>query len=201
MPELTEQPTTSATPAGQPTSTNVTAQPAANLTPQTPPEGATPPASYEEWIKGQDETIKGLITQRFQALETTVKATRSERDDLAKQVKEIAKKAEEGSELRKTLDSLSKQLDVAELRASFFEDAVKPEIGCANPRLAFIAAQQDQLIDGRGKVHWDELKQAYPELFKRPTPPVTNAGAGTSAPPSPAKTMNDLIRQAAGRQL
>lgn len=161
-------------------------------TPATPP-----PATFDEWLAGQDEHSKGLVTARLQSVEGALRAQRGERDNLAKQIKELSAKAEKGSETERQLQAISAQLEDANQRADFYKDATKPEIGCSNAELAYIAAKAAGAIDQKGRVNWDALKTAYPELFQKKIP-AAGAGAGTQNPPQ-ATTMNDFIRQAAGR--
>ena len=162
-----------------------------------PPEGATP-ASFDEWLKGQDETVKGLVTERFQKLESAVKATRGERETLAKQLRDATKKMEEGSEARKALEDVGAKLEAAEQRAAFYEDATRPEVRCNNPKLGWLAAIEIGAIDGKGRVNWEAIKSQFPELFTAKVPNA-NAGTGTGTPPAGKATMNDWIRRAAGR--
>jgi hypothetical protein len=163
----------------------------------TPPAGGATPPSFEDWIKGQDEAVKGVISTRFAALENTVKATRDERDAFQRQIKELLPKAEKGSEYEKTLLEMKANLETAEKRATFIEEAVKPEIGCRNPKAAYVLAVAEQLFDRRGFPDWNAIKTAYPELFGRPGAPG-NAGDGTDQPPAKSD-MNTMIRRAAGR--
>lgn len=164
---------------------------------QQPAEGATPP-SFDEWLKGQDDTVKGLVAERFKQLESTVKATRTERETLNKQLRDASKKLEEGSEARKALEDVTSKLEAAEQRTAFYEDAARPEIGCNNPKLAWLAAIEIGAIDGKGRVGWEALKSQFPELFKTKVPNA-NAGTGTGTPPAGKVTMNEWIRRAAGR--
>jgi predicted ATP-dependent protease len=122
---------------------------------------------------------------------------RTERNDLTKQIDEFKKKAEKGSELEKSLTEFSARLEIAEKRASFFEDAVRPGIDCRNPKVAYALAVTDNLFDRKGSPDWTALKEAAPELFGKVTPPA-NAGTGTGNPPK-NNDMNAFIRTAAGR--
>ena len=76
-------------------------------------------------------------------------------------------------------------LEQAEQRASFYEEAGRPEIGCSNPRAAFLVASAEGLFTKRGDPDWPAIKAAAPELFGRKTPPG-NAGTGSNAPPAQA---------------
>lgn len=177
--------------------------PTANVT---APQGGTPegqqvasePLTWDTWVAAQDEVVKGLIDGHVKGLKSALDNERSQRSDLAKQLRDVTAKAEKGSELATALTQVSAQLEEAERRATFYADAGKPEIGCSNPRAAFVVAQADNLFDKRGNVDWAALKAVAPELF-RPRVPQGNAGAGTGAPPPATQDMNQYIRRAAGR--
>ena len=168
-----------------------------NADPNTTQPASGTPASFEVWIGEQPDEIKALYTAHTTGLQNTVKATRQERDDLAKQIRDLLPKAEKGSELERNLTELGSKLEQAERRAAFVEDAIKPEIGCRNPKAAYALALADNLFDRKGMPDWNAIKAAAPELFGAPT---VNANAGTGTQNQPTKTgMNEFIRRAAGR--
>ncbi len=161
--------------------------------------GATQALTWETWLEGQDEQVRTLIQKQTEGLLNTVKATRSERDDLAKQIKDLAKKQAEGSDARRALDEMSAKLETTERRAAFMEEAIKPEVQCKNPRAAFLLAEAENLFTKRGDPDWAAIKAAAPELFGTVSANA-NAGTGTQKPPTPAQNMNDFIRKASGRK-
>lgn len=169
-------------------------------------QGGTPPAegqqqaplTFDAWITGQPEEIKALLDGHTKGLKSALESERSQRSDLAKQVRDLAAKAEKGSEMEKTLTDLQGKLEAEQKRVAFLEDAGRPEIGCSNPKAAYLIAQADGLFDRHGQPDWAAIKAAAPELFGRRMPQV-NAGAGTGSPPQPAPNMSDYIRRAAGR--
>ena len=161
------------------------------------PEAGATPASFEEFLEGQDETVKGLYNLHSEALMNTVRATREERDNFKAQIKELSKSQEEGSEAKKALDEMSERLELSERRSDFLEEAIKPEIACRNTRAAWLLAQADNLFDRKGHPDWSAIKAAAPELFGQVVAKA-NAGTGTATPPPAQKSMNDWIR--AGRQ-
>lgn len=120
-----------------------------------------------------------------------------QRRDFADQLREATKKAEKGSEAEKTLGELTAQLEQTQLRAAFIEDAIRPEIGCSNPRAAFLVAQADNLFTKRGEPDWAAIKAAAPELFAGRKTPPGNAGSGNGSPPAQKVGMNEWIRQTA----
>jgi hypothetical protein len=186
--------------------------PATTQAPATTPATATPPEvqpvsadatpapvpTWDEWMATQDEPVKQLVTSRFSALESTVKATRDERDDMKHQLKELSKAQAEGSDARKALDETISKLERAERRAAFLEDAVRPEIQCKNPRAAWTLASAQNLFDKHDRPDWNAIKAEAPELFG-PLIANANAGTGTGKPIPSAKNMNNFIRVAAGR--
>lgn len=161
------------------------------------PQGGAQPGTFEAWLAGQDEAVKGLLTQHTAGLRSALESERTQRSELAKQLKEI--KPEKGSEAEKSLQELQGKLEAAERRAQFAEDAHKPEIGCVNAKAAWALAMAEGLFDGRGNPNWAALKQMAPELFTTPGAARGNAGAGTGQAPQPAGGMNEFIRRAAGR--
>lgn len=175
---------------------NTTQDPNLTNNQQTQPQGGTP-ASWDEWLNTQPEEIKTLYNGHITGLKNTVQATRQERDDFAKQVKELAAKADKGSDLEKSLTDLTARLEASERRAAFLEDAAKPEIGCRNPKAAYALAQAENLFSRNGAPDWNAIKAAAPELFGAPAV-QGNAGSGTQQPPQKVN-MNDVIRRAAGR--
>lgn len=159
------------------------------------------PATFDTWLAGQDEPTKKLLTDHTAGLASALKSERTERGKLEKQLREISGKLEEGSEARGKLDTLAGQLADAEQRAQFYEDAAAAKVKA--PKLAYLAAKDAGLIDEKsGKADLGKLREQFPELFEaaeqRRNPPG-NAGAGTAAKPPAAKSMNDIIRKAAGR--
>lgn len=167
-------------------------------TEEKPAEKGATPESWEAWMEGQDEQVKSLYSKHAEGLLNSVKATRSERDELRAELKKLAKEQAEGSEAKTKLDDMATRLERTERRAAFFEEAMKPDIQCRNPRAAFLIAEAANLFDKKGNPDWDAIHKETPELFGAPNANA-NAGAGTARPPAPKKSMNDFIRKAAGR--
>ena len=161
------------------------------------PQSTDQPLTYDAWLGQQADDIKTLVEGNITGLKSALQSERQQRDDLARQLRDAAKGSQGAT--KEALDKLSADLEAANSRAEFFAEATKPEIGCSNPRLAWIAAQEAKALDNRGRVNWETLKQQYPELFQARRPPAGNAGAGTGNQPPAGKSMNDFIRTAAGR--
>ncbi|OGO13260.1 MAG: hypothetical protein A2Y53_06965 [Chloroflexi bacterium RBG_16_47_49] len=154
------------------------------------------PENFEVWLQAQPENIKQLYETHVTGLKNTVAATRTERDDFKKQLGTLAKAAEKGSETEKLLQEALGKIDVAERRATFMEEAIRPEIGCKNPRTAYALATAEELFGKNGSPDWTQIKAAAPELFGAGNA-KGKAGAGTG---EELKTgdMNAYIRKAAG---
>lgn len=129
-------------------------------------------AKWNEWLNAQDETVKTLVNERFQALENTVKSTRTERDAA-----------------KNSLGSVSK-------KATFFEQA--STVNCRNPKVAYALAVTDNLFKDDGSPDWDKVKAAYPDGFSTVNA-NTKAGSGTQ---TIVKTddWNDAFRNAGGKR-
>jgi hypothetical protein len=182
--------------------TSVTTTPVTGTTPKTETQNTETNSeilTWEEYLAKQDVSIQALYKSHTDGLLNTVKATREERDALRKQIKEISKKAEDGSELRGQLEQLQLDLEKTERRAMFLEEASKPEVQCRNPRAAFLLAEAENLFDKKGNANWTAIREAAPELFGMPTARA-NAANGTEKPPVPTKSMNNFLRTATGRQ-
>lgn len=172
---------------------------------QTQTQGETPGADeqpFEAWLGAQDEATRQRIDGHTGGLRTALQTEREQRRAFERQVKELSGKLEQGSDARAQLEQMSSQLAEQQRRADFYEEAVPARI--RNPKLAYIAAKDAGLIDGRsGKVNMDGLKQQFPELFEQKAPPPQgNAGAGTGGQQlelTGNEAMNAGIRRAAGR--
>jgi len=156
--------------------------------------------TWDAVIAALPEADRALYEQHTTGLRNTVQATRQERDALQAQLGELTKAIgkNDPESAKALLAQMTTEIETAKRRADFLEGAVRPEIGCSNPGAAFAIAHNQGLFDARGNPNWDAIKQAVPELFRKPTTPG-NAGAGTASPPAGKTTMNDWIRQAAGR--
>jgi hypothetical protein len=159
-----------------------------------------PPATFETWLEKQDETVKGLLDGHVKGLKTALDSERESRKDLEKQLRDLAKKAETGSDAQTKLTTMADQLAASDRKADFYDAAHKA--GVSNLSLAYLAASEKGLIDNKGRVNFDEMKKDFPELFGGKPVPDGNAGSGTEgAPGGAANDMNARIRRAAGRSL
>ncbi len=163
------------------------------------PDGETPPEvlTFETWYGKLDAQQRGLFDEHVSGLKTALATERQNRADLSKQIKDLAAKAEKGSELEKQLTDASQRLEVAERRAAFAEEASRPDVACSNVKAAYALAVAEQLFDRHGRPDWNALKITAPELFRKPTVGSADGGAGTNQ--GPKLDMNTLIRRAAGR--
>lgn len=161
--------------------------------------GGTPSEkpTFESWYGGLAADVKGLVDEHVSGLRTALLTERQNRTDLSKQIKDLAAKAEKGSELEKQLGETLGKLETSERRATFAEEAIRPEIGCSNVKAAYALAVAEDLFTRSGQVDWQTLKGIAPELFRKPGPGSADGGAGVNQPPR--FDMNTIIRRAAGR--
>lgn len=154
--------------------------------------------TFDAWQKGLSDEQKGLIESHVKGLKSALDSERGSRKDLEKQLRDMAKKAEAGSDAQTQLTKLADDLLTADRKADFYEAA--HAAGARNLKLAFTVALTDELFDKHGRVNFDEMKKSYPELFASTTTPRGDAGSGTDRKPKAGAGMNDFIRSAAGRQ-
>lgn len=155
-------------------------------------------ATWDTFLQSQSDEVRGLFDGHVSGLKSALASERDQHKDLARELREATEKLDKDSDARKELEALGGRLEVAEQRAAFYEDAAKPEIGCANAKLAWLAAQEIEAFDRRGNVNWDSLKKEFPELFQ--VGGKGNAGSGTEGGGTlDGSNMNARIRHAAGR--
>jgi autotransporter adhesin len=187
---------TDSTPNGE-TPTATTTQPGETPTGQT----TTAPSTWEAALAVLPEPVRALYEAHTTGLRNAVQATRQERDALSGRLTELTKALGKDTpeEAKRLLAEMAGELEATNRRAAFYEEAGRPEIGCANARVAFQVAQAEGLFDKRGSVNWAALKAAAPELF-RVRVPAGNAGQGTGQTVPTSRDMNAFIRAASGRR-
>lgn len=154
--------------------------------------------TFDTWIAGQDASVKTLLEGHAKGLKSALDSERESRKSLEKQLKDLAGKAEKGSELEKQLGELLSQQQGAQTRAEFYEAA--HAAGVSNLKLAYVVASQEGLIDQKGRVNFDEMKKQFPELFgASPKPAPGNAGTGTNNQLSDRTSMDEFIRRKVNR--
>lgn len=153
--------------------------------------------TFDAWFEKQDPTIKGLLDGHTKGLRSALETERENRKGLEKQVRDLAAKAEKGSDAEKQLTGFADKLAEADRKADFYDAAHKA--GVTNLKLAYITAVTDDLFDKKGSVNFETMKKAYPELFGTKKTPAGNAGDGTEGGTNVAADMNARIRRQAGR--
>lgn len=152
------------------------------------------PVTWNKWLEGQAEDVRKLYGEHISGLTNTVAATRKERDAFAKELRDATGKLEKGSEAEKRLSELAEKLELTEKRATFLEEAVKPEIGCRNPKAAYALAVAEDLFSRNGAPDWRAIREVAPELFGKSSSSTANAGNGTDEKMRPGASMDDIIR-------
>jgi hypothetical protein len=155
----------------------------------------TKPLVYADWLKEQPDEVKSMLGTWEGGLKSALQSEREARGAAEKALRVEAGKAEKGSEAEKKLTELADQMQEADRRAEFYDDAHRA--GVTNLKLAYLSAVADERFDKRGRVNFDEMKKDYPELFGSRKPPEGNAGAGTGSSPNGKPSMDDFIRHKA----
>lgn len=159
--------------------------------------GGENPQTFDEWLgtlpKEQAETARNLYQKQLEALISTVKATRKERDDFAKKLRDVAKNPQL-DELKSQISEMAARLENESRRAQFFEQALT--VDCNNPRAAYLLAKSGEMFEEDGKPDWKAIREEAPQLFGQVPRPSTNGGSGTNSQPHRI-TMDDFIRRKA----
>jgi hypothetical protein len=154
--------------------------------------------TFEGWLDAQPEEVKSKVKTLYEAhtsgLQSALKSEREARGKAEKDLRELAKKQEKGSELEAALTKQADQLAALERQAAFQDKA--HAAGVRNLKLAYLAASQAELVDAKGNCDFGKLKTEYPELFAAPPPPDGNAGNGTGGRQGGSQDMNVMLRQA-----
>jgi hypothetical protein len=167
-----------------------------------PPAGETAFNTFlatipEEQRANVAKLVEDFHAEKNQALLNTVKATREERDTLANELRDAAKKVEKGSEAETKLLEQANKIDAVSKKASFYEEAVAMQ--CKNPKVAFALAVTEDLFSKNGAPDWKSIKEKAPELFGVVIPkPKGKGAAGEGTDEVPRKeSVNDFIRSRA----
>ncbi len=154
--------------------------------------------SYKEWFEKQPKEVKELVTENEAGLKGALTSERESRKDLETKVRDLAKDAEKGSDLEKQLTLVADDLESANSKTDFYEEAHSVDI--TNLKLAWLLVESTpDLVDKRGNVDFDAMKKSNPELFAKIAPkPEGSGGEGTGSQSPSSDDMNARIRKAAG---
>jgi hypothetical protein len=157
-------------------------------------DGGKPPLTFETFLESQSDEVKGLVESHTRGLKAALESEREGRKAQAKQLAELAKKAEKGSEAEKALTEAATQAKAAESRATFYASA--HAAGVQDLELAYLAAQRDGLLSDSGSCDLESLKKRHPSLFvgSGASSAAGAAGAGTRQQTT-GGSMNDWIRE------
>src|SRR5574343_414427 len=97
-------------------------------------EGAA--TTIEERLGAQDETVRGLYDDHVKGLKGALTSERASRREVEKQLRDLAGKAEKGSESEARLTQMADELGEARMQAEFYEAA--HDAGVRNLRLAYL---------------------------------------------------------------
>lgn len=154
--------------------------------------------AWKPWHDALPKEAQELIATRESGLKTALDSERDARKTAEKDLRDVAKKLEEGSEAQKEVLKLADDVADGTRKADFYEDAHKA--GVSNLKLAFIVATDEELFDKRGNANFAKLKEGFPELFGKKPIVDPNAGDGTGKTLDGKKAgMSEYIRAASGK--
>ena len=148
--------------------------------------------TFDVWHESLDDAAKGLIKGHVSGLKTSLETEREARKEAETVVRDLADKAEKGSEAQKELLVVADSLGEATRKADFYELA--HDAGITNIKLAYIVAEKEDLISKRGNVDFTKMKESYPQLFGKVRTPGADAGDGKGDDLKPKADMNAFIR-------
>jgi len=156
------------------------------------------PKDFEGWLAAKgDDNARALYQQHIAGLQHTVTATRDERDALEQRVTGIKKMLGTDPEKAKSeMDRLTTEIQEANRRIEFLEEATKPEMQCLNPSAAWLVAKAKGLFRSNGSPDWRSIQTEAPQLFGKPVVEI-NAGAGARGGNGKAD-MDSWIRKQSG---
>ena len=154
---------------------------------------------WETWHKALPKEAQTLIADHEGGLKTALGSEREARKTAEKDLRDVAKKLEEGSDAQKEVLRLADDVAAGNTKVDFYEDA--HEAGVSNIKLAYHVAVTEDLFDKRGNVDFEKMKTDFPELFAKPTrKPKGGAGDGAGDELGQKAGMSAWIRNQAGRQ-
>lgn len=159
------------------------------------------PKDFVAWLDAQPDNVKNAARPLFEThvrdLQSAVKATRKERDDFAKQLRDATKGMEENSKLKTDFEKMANGLEEANRKADFFE--VAPSMECRNAKAAYAIAVAGDLFTKAGSPDWKSIKEAAPELFgvKNSVRQRTAGSGADNEQGGNSSSMSDWIRNAA----
>lgn len=150
-----------------------------------------------KWLESLDEKSKGFYNETTQGLKKALDSERSERKEIEKKLHDLAAKAEKGSEMESKLSEMAAQFETEGRKSRFYEQAASK--GVSNLRLAWVAANDGEMLTRSGDVDFESLKKHHPELFKSTTVTQGAGRGGDKSTDTPVSRMNEFIRSAGGK--
>lgn len=160
---------------------------------------------YDTWFDEQDEFTQAMIEIHIAGLNSALKAERRKNKALTNQLQQQSVRLQDAAQVSEQMEEIESKLDMANKKASFFENAVGNNIQGKYANLAWVAVSEQNLFETHttdGNVDYEamfaELRVKYPDLFNRSSLPTANAGNGIGESLTTPNDMNALIRSQAG---
>jgi hypothetical protein len=168
------------------------------------PSGETPAPKFTDWdalVKAHPEASE-LFEGKTKGLKSALEKERDAASDAAKDLRKLAKEADEktAAALNKLADEKDAEIAEARKESAFYRDAAAAGIPGDKLARAWLFARNADYFDKRGNPDIQALKTEMPELFTQPAQPAprVNAGQGTQQPPAAAHDFDSNVRKRLG---
>lgn len=174
---------------------------------EAPPEGTAP--TYDAFVASLDDVRRALIDQHITGLKRALQAERATVKQLDGQAKTAQALADDKTRLEAAMAAQAVDAQLATHRADFYEHAIDQGVRRKSVRLAYLAALDAGHLGDDGTIGWEAMRAQFSDLFESPgrngpIPPSRSttaaAGAGSRGDTPAAPTLNQIIRNAAGRR-
>lgn len=162
---------------------------------------ATETFDYAKFSEGLDEATRTGITKHYETqtagLKSALDSEREQSKNHEKALKAALAKAEKGSEMETQLNAALTEIQDSKKYIAYLEGASSQ--GIVNPAAAWTLLKADGLFRADGSPDFELLKKNHPYMFTEKKPADSKGGAGAEGDQKTGLTMNEIIRQAAGR--
>jgi hypothetical protein len=174
-----------------------------NQDPKPNEPGETPAEAFADWdalVKAHPEVEK-LYEGKTTGLKSALDKERDKASEAAKELRRLAKEADEktAAALTKLADEKDAEVASARQESAFYREAAAAGVPGDKLTRAWLICKNGDYFTKRGDPDIQALKDELPELFAAPAVPTPHisAGHGTQQPPAAAHTFDEIFRKAA----
>jgi hypothetical protein len=163
--------------------------------------GETPAEAFADWdalVKAHPE-VEGLYEGKTTGLKSALDKERDKASDAAKELRKLAKEADEktAAALTKLADEKDAEVASARQESAFYREAAAAGVSGDKLARAWLICRNGDFFTKRGDPDISALKDELPELFAQPAIPAprVNAGQGTQQSTAATHSFDDIVRQ------